>query len=485
MTWKTGTDVASKLFSKLAVMALEFVALYAIGRMLGPSQYAAWTQTVLTAALLVPLISFSLDSAIVRLLPLEEDGKRTGIYVTLVGFSLASALLVGGALMLVQRPLGAVIFGTSEEAALIPYTAGLLLARGMFIVAASYLQAFGRIKSHAAAEILRALGTCSVLVICLFILRQSLPQALAIVVVWETSIAVAVFLFIALRGTGYRLPERSTLGKYFRFGAPLIPAELTYWFITYANRLFLAGYWTLDDVGRYAAAYRFATVLSLFYSSFCFALPPLLFRAWENAGRPSAGRIMRMFSHAYFVAALPVCVFLIHLSEVATRTLASSEFLVSPLITAALVAALLALGWNSLWVYAIYLQKKTRTVLAIYGGVAVASCALNFLTIPRWGVLGAAWNAILSYGALAVITYVVGRRVLGSMIELRYIWRVVAAAGCSYALLFWSHPATVIGAAIWCLGYCALYGVLLWALLRFPHSLRASDWLLIRRGEGA
>jgi O-antigen/teichoic acid export membrane protein len=97
----------------------------------------------------------------------------------------------------------------------------------------------------------------------LFLLYVS--QSLGSIVLGRALSAVIVLLLSGKQLlTFFRLRfDRDLWKKVIYYGAPLVPASLSFWVIGSANRYIIAGFSGLTDVGIYEAAFRFAAMISL------------------------------------------------------------------------------------------------------------------------------------------------------------------------------------------------------------------------------
>ncbi|MGH7741798.1 MAG: lipopolysaccharide biosynthesis protein, partial [Candidatus Eiseniibacteriota bacterium] len=87
--------------------------------------------------------------------------------------------------------------------------------------------------------------------------------------------ACAALLGLALiRLSVTRRPNFATLGRMLRFGAPLIPAALAYGVISAADRYFLQHTRSLAEVGVYAVAVKFFSLVMLGVQAFSLAFFP-------------------------------------------------------------------------------------------------------------------------------------------------------------------------------------------------------------------
>jgi O-antigen/teichoic acid export membrane protein len=138
---------------------------------------------------------------------------------------------------------------------------------------------------------------------------------------------------------------------------------------------------------------------------------------------------------------------------------------------------LLAYAFNGAYVnflIGVYLEKKTSVLPAVFGIGAVVNIVANFLLIPAYGIMGAAYATLLSYAALAIGIYVPSQK----LYRIDYEWKkivgllAVVTLVVSVSRLFPVEPATIEGLA-WKFALAASFVILLffgriitWAELR-------------------
>jgi O-antigen/teichoic acid export membrane protein len=79
----------------------------------------------------------------------------------------------------------------------------------------------------------------------------------------------------------------------------------------------------------------------------------------------------------------------------------------------------------------IYLSRRTGLLPAVFVVPAAVNVGLNFLLVPRIGVMGAAWATLLAYPLMFVLAVVAGQRAY----RIPYDWgRIALALGAALAL---------------------------------------------------
>jgi len=118
--------------------------------------------------------------------------------------------------------------------------------------------------------------------------------------------------------------------------------------------------------------------------------------------------------------------------------------------------AYLMLGVYTNFVVGIYLKKKTVYIPFATGTGALVSVVVNILLIPSMGIMGAAWATFISYVAMALVLYLVTRRLYPVPYEIGRIVKILIV----FAGVFFLYTHVFMGEA-------AIYRVLLLASL-FP-----------------
>jgi O-antigen/teichoic acid export membrane protein len=221
--------------------------------------------------------------------------------------------------------------------------------------------------------------------------------------------------------------------KLIRFGYPFIYAGLAFWLFGSMDRWLLAYMSTVEEVGIYSIAYRFASVILFVSMAFGQAWSPLAIKI--QADHPQIYRAI----YVDILLAL-LCGMLLIGSGVA---LFSQEILIwlmpAEYYGAALLLSVLTLGLilqSTLQVTAIgiSLEKKTYLFGRLSWMAVALNLILNLLMIPAAGGLGAAIATALSYlfltGAYLFYTQRLHPLPLpwGKLLVLAVLWMTVA--GC-------------------------------------------------------
>jgi O-antigen/teichoic acid export membrane protein len=269
------------------------------------------------------------------------------------------------------------------------------------------------------------------------------------------------------------------LKEMLRFGLPMVPSSLADFVLISSDRYFLqfmSGYPAVgtDAVGLYSLGYSFARIAqAVIMTPFNLAWMPFMLGVSEeeNAKRIYSSTLTYLvFAGVFVVLGLSV------LSEDVIRIMArSTEYHDAYKVVPLLALSYLFLGCSYALQVGIYLEKKTTTIPLMVGGAAVLNLVLNFLLIPRFGMMGAAIATAVSMLVLPIASYFVSRRYYPIQYDLVRIAKPFLAAVPLYvASLYITNESTVLEGllrATTLLGY----PVLLYALRFYaPGELRSA-----------
>ena len=175
-------------------------------------------------------------------------------------------------------------------------------------------------------------------------------------------------------------------------------------FIKYLATPDQATNWEL--VGDFGAAVKIPVLMTLFTQAFNYAAEPFFFR---NADRSDAkvvyGEVAQAFTIVAALAFLGIMLYIDILQFILGENLRGGLGIV-PI----MLIAYLFLGW--FYNFSIWYKLQDRTIVGGYialGGTAI-TLLLNFILVPKIGIYGPAWAALVCYGFMAFLTYKTGQQ---------------------------------------------------------------------------
>ena len=219
----------------------------------------------------------------------------------------------------------------------------------------------------------------------------------------------ALFIFHR-QGWLKRPPSLASLSAPVRFSIPMVFTLLAYVGYQSADRLYVALWNGIAAAGRYEAAYRIALLVSTVNVVTLHSFNPLYYSAYAKGDRVGAAKLLRRSSLqimawvALLVVVLPLVVMYTPILEESYRT--SPSILRSIPI---LALGLGCLGVSLLWQSALLAATQAKTVSVIAVTAALVNLGADFILVPRFAEVGAAWGTLIAFAFMMVTTIVVVR----------------------------------------------------------------------------
>lgn len=193
-----------------------------------------------------------------------------------------------------------------------------------------------------------------------------------------------------------------------RYGAPIMIAGLAFVVNENLDKLLIRHY--IDDatMGAYSGCYKLAVFMTLFVQAFRLGAEPFFFKYAKQKDAPKVyALILKYFVICGCVLLIGVCVFLEPLKELLIR---NERYWIAIQIVPIILLANLFFGiYHNLSVW-YKITDRTQIGMYISVGGALATIGLSVWLIPSIGFMGAAWATLLTYGAMATVSYLLSRR---------------------------------------------------------------------------
>ena len=82
------------------------------------------------------------------------------------------------------------------------------------------------------------------------------------------------------------------------------------------------------------------------------------------------------------------------------------------------------------------LNKRTSIFAIVFGSAAIINLVLNFIFIPRWGIIGAASTTVIAYAIASIAIFVKSRQQMKFDIRLDFIVKCIISS-CIMILCVW------------------------------------------------
>ena len=189
--------------------------------------------------------------------------------------------------------------------------------------------------------------------------------------------------------------------------------------------------YAMQQIGIYGACYKISIVMSLFIQAFKFAAEPFFFSKMKSKdAKQTYSSVMLVFT---------IFLLTIFLGVIAYMDLfqyfVSKEYRVGLNVVPILLLANFCLGiyYN----LSIWYKVSDKTIYGAYiSGIGAAiTLVLNFILVPRFGYLGAAYTTLICYASIMIICWAIGQKFYPVKYPIkRFLLYIILALGLYFVM---------------------------------------------------
>ncbi|MEM7349859.1 MAG: oligosaccharide flippase family protein [Acidobacteriota bacterium] len=451
---------------ELARRGLAFFLLPLYTRYLDPAEYGALEMLSALSSILFACIMLGLPSALTKCYhrDCKTDDDRASLLATTLALDLPVLLVAGSLLAIYAESIGRLVIGEAGYGPLVR----LVVATAVVLSIMAIILASFRARERAKAFVLLNLSQFVPAMILNVVLVVRFDMGVR-GVLWgnliSSLIALVLGLWVVRQDSVLRL-ERRLVRPLLRFGLLLVPVMLATWVIDMSDRYVLRLYTSLEEIAVYGVGYKIGMVLQMaIVWPFQLAWPAVSFSISKRSDHlQSYARVL-----TYLLAALTFgWLGLALLSRAGLTALVGENYAEAYRLVLPVALAYVFNGIHFCLNPGVHIAGHTRYLSLISGLAAGLNLGLNFLVVPHYGVLGAAWTTAATFLFIAVATAVLSQRVYPVPHEVGRLIKVVLAGAIIYAAAVTFEPQGLITGLLWHFA---------WAAVGFPALLVASGFL--------
>ena len=394
---------------------LVFVLMPIYTRVLTTSEYGVVDLIVNTANFLIPVVAVCISESVVRF-GLDKNYRKDNVFT--IGIL---TILIGYIIFLLFFPVVSMIKFISEYTWLVYIYVFCSIVKN---VSAQFIRARGLVKLFAFDGIM---STATVLIFSILFLVVFKFGIIGYVMAIVLSDAIsAAFLFIVADLKKYLKPstiDKEVWKSMVLYALPLIPNTVFFWITNLSDRYILTYLIGPSANGLYTAAYKIPTIIIAVSTIFMQAWQISAFSQQEKKEKEKFySNVFRSYQSIVFLIASGIILMIIPI----TYILVSKNFFESWIFVPFLVISVIFSCFSS-FLSTIYMSEKKNTMVMVtmFGG-ALINIILNFVLIPVYGALGAAFSTMISYFVVFVIRIIDTRKYLKIKINvIRFILNTV------------------------------------------------------------
>lgn len=226
----------------------------------------------------------------------------------------------------------------------------------------------------------------------------------------------------------------SILSSTIRFSFPLLLMAIFAWALNMSDRLFLANFSTLKDLGLYSMGSKIVSVMILLDGAIFQAYGPYFFNLANNEAEYIAKDKIKETNNAItlIICSMAICIML--LSNVLFHTILKPEYQGSLIYVYILILGAVLTGQTGLLNPMIYQNRETKGISIITIVCACISVGLNRLLIPSYGPIMAAITNLFSSFCMFTLTLLLAKKNYYVGLNMRIIMIALMIIGIYYCL---------------------------------------------------
>ena len=438
---RLGRDSVIYGIGHITTRLLTFLLLPYYSFHLAPAEYGEVTLYFLFIAVVQTFYFYGLDIAYLRYFGLsKERDEQAAITGTAVSTSLVSSLGLTLLIVLAARPLGDLLIENPVNPGLT--TAMIRVCAGILFF--DTLSAFPFILLRGTLRPIRFVTVKLVNVAANIGLNIWFVGSLNLGVqgiLWANLIASAVSLLALLPDLlRYFRPviNKALVTEMVRFGLPNVPTYFFVMVVELASRKFVEVYRGLDEAGLFSAGYKLGMFMAVVTGAFRFAWQPFFL---AHASEENAPQLFARVMTYYLLITTGLFLFLSFFVNALIMHpwpgigyILDSRYWPGLVVFPVILLAHIFDGLYANFMVGVYLKKLTHKLPLVTGVAAALTIALNFLLVPRYGMMAAAWITLLAFAVQAALLWQMVRKYYAVPYEWSRIFRLTLVAGLVYVL---------------------------------------------------
>lgn len=227
-------------------------------------------------------------------------------------------------------------------------------------------------------------------------------------IVAEFVVLILRFYMLSSIGSSFKFCFNKEQFKYFfYYGAPLILSVLAGWILNQSDRYFLLKYFSLKEVGLYAAAAGVASFVVMINSNMIKVVYPIVYKKLSiRQGKKFIQHVTVLYSILILIIAIIFCAGIFFFGHL---------FLGVKFLTALPIIYIMCIAQAFFGIYTTtglvidyFKMTKLKTILVVICAFTVI--LLSFILIPVFGFYGPAVASLISFLLLSVLSYLISKK---------------------------------------------------------------------------
>lgn len=410
--------------SNAAVKASGVILLPLYTKYMTTSEYGVYAILEATLLILVEVLNLGLHQALVMMNNSPEFSKKQrSIFFSLFLVTIAISALF-------------IIMGESS----IPFISGIFedpqlfyeyLRLAVYIIALRliYNLFLNKLRADDQSGIYTIINVTKLLVMLCFVIYFVAFAHLKVMGILYSYLISEIIAFIIITPFMIRrmsfVFESKIVAVAFKFGIPLIFGSVAMMMLNLSDRYIIKYLEDYSTVGIYNLGYSFAGILNMFLiTPFGLALMPIAYKMYGKEGdRKYYSKILTYLTYILVWGGLILSIFSMEVIKTFTLNAAYwSAYKVVPIV----MFSYIFFGMRFMSSLGMFLTRNTKYVAYSTSIASVLNIVLNFIFIPEFGMIAAAYTTLISFILLYFVTLYYSNRFYPIQFEHSKLFKVIA-----------------------------------------------------------
>lgn len=366
-------------------------------RYLTQEEYGILGVAAAVAGVLAILLGFGLEAVVVRFAFDRDREQQRELWGTLWVFLTAASLIIS---LLLDR------FGVFLARAVFPGIAfdpllRLVVWAAFFSLAGVIPLALFRARQQAFRYVLMSGGSFILtltLTLYFVVFRDQGARGALEAQLLSAALFALPYTAVTLRNARVKI-RGDQLASALAFSLPLVPHSLAGWALNLSDRIILQRFVRLDEVSVYYLGYQIGLLLNVLGTAVNNAWAPFFYRTVVDEGERAPRTLARLSTYGIAANVLAGLVLAAFAPEI-VALLAPAGYERAAAVAGPVILAFVLQGVYFFAVNGLFAAKRTAPLPLVTVTAAVVNVGLNFLLIPRFGIMAAAWSTAAGFAVL-------------------------------------------------------------------------------------
>ncbi|OQY76039.1 MAG: hypothetical protein B6D45_04715 [Ignavibacteriales bacterium UTCHB3] len=420
---------------------LNFVLVPFYSNIFAPDEMGVVANLYAYMAIFNIVFIYGMDSALLKVSTLPEYRGTKKVFTTSYITVFTTGAVFSLILYLLMPYLGVSISVNPEFAAkyqhLISYSINILFLDALSVLPFIVLRLENKAFTFSMIRLINIVINIGLNFVLILIFKMKIEA------VFFANLIASAFSFLALLPITYSNLsfefDFGVLKRLMKFGLPFLPAGLAAMVMQVVDKPIVERLTNIEKLGIYNANYKLGVFMMLFVSMFQFAWQPFFL---QHADDDDARDLFaKVFTYFTIVGSFILVFLTIFIEDITSLGVGRIHFLGEAFWSGRNIIPVILLGYLFYGFYvnfnaSFYIKEKSIPVPILLGIGAISNIVLNYLLVPQFELMGAAFATLISYMLIAIGFFYYGRRLFEINYEYRKVGTLLLLIGVVFVIYY-------------------------------------------------